>query len=271
MEQFYVIANQYYLDFYSFKGYKKILWKKLLLSFLLSLMFLRSFMLVLGLQFSILPEFSQNMALIIMVVVELFFIASWYWTIKSKNRLALSVVSERLEVEVDSFENLKKEWLRKTFKQGPYEYLDIAERFTKAIELKNSDKPLVSLISKDEIFNMIINDSAKPRILALFLSLCSIVGVLILKEAGGFAQLIEAFHGVSLQELLVVDFILAVSLLFFLIALKFVFSLSYVLLTMVFYWYDGKRAQSDYIAKSLIRDLVYYHRTEVGKHLIEAE
>ena len=184
-----------------------------------------------------------------------------------KKRITLKL-STRLNTKASTINALKKEWLLQTFESNSTQYFEIAENFSKASELYHRNKPEFSF-SKENFFDLIADESARPRILALFLSLCSIVAIILLKEGNGLEYLIKFHNGISFYLLMLVDLLVALALLLTLVSLKLMFVLLVSLFSSLSHSIEGRRAQSDFIAKNLIRDLVYFHKVKVAKIRIE--
>jgi hypothetical protein len=184
--------------------------------------------------------------------------------------LAIEKVSTRLSIGVETTLKLKELWLLKTFDASAEKYFEIAETYLKAMDVQHKVKRGTA-IGWEDFFRLIVNEDATPRVLALFLSVCSIVAVIFLKDPNALTYLIEAFESVSILRIAFLDIMFALGLFFSLIALKQMYALLTMLIISTTHSLTGQRSKSDFVAKILIRDLVSFHRVKVAKVRLKVE
>ncbi|MBU2969835.1 hypothetical protein KO527_10800 [Pseudoalteromonas sp. C2R02] len=265
MDQLYIISNQYYKDFYSYKEYLNSLKFNIVLSIIALLFFIYIILSYLGFPLLNNGFYSQNEKLALLFYAESIFISTWLRLDFLKEKYTATKLVNKLGSNFSELSNLKQQWLSMTFVASKFEYIELAEKFTKCLELEAKHKSSLHLKYSDAI-NLIYHDSAKPRILALFLALCSVISVLALKQSTGIDQVFESYKGITPAKLFTMLIIFTLALGLTLIAIRFTFYLLISLFSYFSVYMDGKRAKSDFIVRYLIKDLVKYSKVKIKTH-----
>lgn len=272
MDQFYAFANQYYIEFYSLKGRMKrvlpiallillhtVIGGYLLYYFSNELEIFEELKSVRGILFS-------TLYIIIFVVLVCFFV------IKIKNAVVEDFIDKYGPKGTKDLNRLKIIWLKANFPIVREDYLNYV----------NDVKPYLNRMSEHhwfwtyrtfDYFGMIYNETAKPRILALTLALCSLCTILSLHPSAS-ANFFKLVYDIDMYGWAKVAFMLLIAAMFFAeiwIAIRLVTEVLIFTLLRSRYVANKYNEKESYFAIYLISDLIKYHKIPVKKVFYKQE
>ncbi len=265
MIQMYAIANKYYEDFEQFRGKVKysdpLLWGSALfgIAFIASLI---SFFYI-GLSEAVIQLYKMP-SFYFLILCECAFLFCFEALKDKRNRIVYKQLNKQLEgcdPKTINIHNIKRQWLKKHLPVNETEFLDLADNFSKALDLRFKTRKELEF-NLDRFFNWIYCIEAKPRILTLIVILVSAVAALSFKDSNGLISLMEFYASTGSAELMFAWILSAVFLGAGLFGISISFRFTYMLLSYISKTIDGRNAKNRRTVNKLIRDLVEYHRLE---------
>lgn len=268
MDQFYVFANQYYIEFYSLKGrVKRVLPVALLILMHAAIGIYLSYYFSNG--FTTSDKFKSFSGQSFSAVYIIIFVIFIFWfAIKIKSAVVKDFSEKYGHQGSKNLNQLKIIWLEKYFPVDRKDY----------IKYVDGVKPYLNRISGHhwlwtyrtfDFFQMIYNETAKPRILALTLALCSLCTILSLHPSAS-ADLFELVYDIDQYGWVKVAFMLLIAAMFFAeiwIAIRLVTEVLIFILLRSQYVAKKYNEKESYFAIYLIDDLVRYHKLPVRKFI----
>ncbi|MGO2183051.1 MAG: hypothetical protein ACTH36_12155 [Pseudoalteromonas nigrifaciens] len=268
MDQFYVFANQYYIEFYSLKGrVKRVLPVALLISMHAAIGIYLSYYFSNG--FTTSDKFKSFSGQSFSAVYTIIFVIFIFWfAIKIKSAVVKDFSEKYGHQGSKNLNQLKIIWLEKYFPVDRKDY----------IKYVDDVKPYLNRISGHhwlwtyrtfDFFQMIYNETAKPRILALTLALCSLCTILSLHPSAS-ANFFELVYDIDQHGWVKVAFMLLIAAMFFAeiwIAIRLVTEVLIFILLRSQYVANKYNEKESYFAIYLIDDLVRYHKLPVRKFI----
>mgnify|MGYP001214262981 CR=1 FL=1 len=272
MDQFYAFANQYYIEFYSLKGrVKRVLPIALLillhagLGSYLSYYFSNSF--------ETFDKFKSVSGILLSAVYISSFVVFIFWFVMKTKAAVVKDFSEKYgKQSTSNLNQLKVIWLEKYFPIDRKDY----------IKYVDDVKPYLNRMSEHhwfwtyrtfDYFGMIYNETAKPRILALTLALCSLCTILSLHPSAS-ANFFKLVYDIDLYGWAKVAFMLLIAAMFFAeiwIAIRLVTEVLIFTLLRSRYVANKYNEKESYFAIYLISDLIKYHKIPVKKVVYKQE
>lgn len=265
MDQLYTISNQYFKDFYSYKRFIRPLFFNLVLTCIAFFFFFWCMFSYLGVPYYWESAYTVTERYCLLIYTEVVAILSWLRLQKLKDDLTINSVSRMLCLKGSyNLNTVKRQWLIRTFHASETSFYELAQRFNNLLESKSKYKSEVKL-NWNDIPNIFYHQDAKPRILALFLAFCSILGALSIKESSGISEVYARYYTIGWLDILYSLLIYSAAAILLLTGLKFAFHFLIILFSLVLALIEGKNAKNEDIAKYLIRDLYKYSKVEVGR------
>ncbi|NOX92865.1 MAG: hypothetical protein GXP18_10580 [Gammaproteobacteria bacterium] len=210
MEELYRIANNYYMRLESFQAYGSFRNIYLYMVVIFTFIFIGTLMLFLyDISFSGEPSL-WNKWFAFLLISEFFLILSVDKCKKIKNDKINSSISKEFGENFASLDDAKVRLLKNYFLCDRTDFLAMSEIIHKMIKRAyefSDDKTRV-----EKVFDFIYEENAKPRILTLFVLLCSIIVVLSVGAGGNLNMLISSYSDVGWGEIFWAYFIILICL-----------------------------------------------------------
>lgn len=266
MDQFYVFANQYYIEFYSLKGrVKRVLPIALLILMHAALGGYLSYYFSSG--FAVFDKFKSVSGILLSAVYISSFVIFIFWFVLKTKAAVVKDFSEKYGHQgTKNLNQLKIIWLKKYFpvdRKGYIKYVDDVKPYLN----KMSGHHWLWTYRTFDFFQMIYNETAKPRILALTLALCSLCTILSLHPSAS-ANFFKLVYDINQHGWAKVAFMLLIAAMFFAevwIAIRLVTEVLIFTLLRSRYVANKYNEKESYFAIYLIDDLVRYHKLPVRK------
>lgn len=266
MDQFYAFANQYYIEFYSLKGrVKRVL--PIVLFILLHTAIGGYLLYYFSNELEIIEELRSVRGILFSAVyIIIFVVLVCLLVIKIKNAVVKDFIDKYGPKGTKDLNRLKIIWLKANFPIVREDYLKYV----------NDVKPYLNRMSEHHWFwtyrtfdylEMIYNETAKPRILALTLALCSLCTILSLHPSAS-ANFFELVYDINQHGWAKFGFMLLIVAVFFAeiwIALRLVIEVLIFLLISSRYVVNKYNEKESYFAIYLISDLIKYHKIPVKR------
>jgi hypothetical protein len=266
MDQFYVFANQYYIEFYSLKGrVKRVLPIALLilmhaaLGGYLSYYFSNSF--------ESLDKFKSVSGILLSgIYISFFFVFIFWFVMKTKAAVVKDFSEKYGHKDTKNLNQLKIIWLEKYFPVDRKDYIKYVDDMKPYLNKMSGHHWLWSYRTFD-YFQMFYNETAKPRILALTLALCSLCTISSLHPSAS-VNFFKLVYEINLHGWAKFGFMLLIFAVFIAeiwIAFRLVIEVLIFLLISSRYVVNKYNEKESYFAIYLIDDLVRYHKLPVRK------
>ena len=248
-------AEKYYQLFYSFHGHGKALkWYMLsgtvfaICFIVFSIFYLFPY---LGAPFGL----CQKWAFGLMIASEIVFLSTFLWANHKRELRLISSLTGQTHSNGEGLNELKVRWLSKHFRCDKNKFLELANSIDKSLELQRKYKIKYG-ISREELASYIYSSDAKPRIIALFLALCSLLWLLFLKHSNGIEAIGSLLKEYSSSEVIFLVFIIALALLSTLATLKVILLLLSNGIALISTYIKGYSSRE---TKILVSDLARYY------------
>ncbi|MCF6258456.1 MAG: hypothetical protein L3K25_19545 [Gammaproteobacteria bacterium] len=257
MEELYRIANDYYMRHESFRAYGSFGNIYLYIIIILTFIFIGTLILFFcDISLAEKPSLWNKWFAIVMVSELLLFISiERYKNIRSDN-IRNSIGSEFGE-NFKSLDDAKVKLLKSYFECDQTNFSAVSEMIhgmIKRVYEFSGDKTNI-----EKIFNFIYEGNAKPRILALFIFLCSIIVVLSVGAGGSLGTLISSYSSSGWDEIILAY----IMILFYVCVIGFGVSLAFVAtrkaLVFLSLLFLGESTKNLETVKYLVKELNHYH------------
>ncbi len=257
MEELYRIANNYYMRLESFQAYGSFRNIYLYIIVIFTFIFIGTLILFLH-DISLEGKPSLwNKWFVSALISELFLVFFIEKLKKIKNFRIKESISKEFGENFKSLDDAKVRLLKNYFLCDRADFSAMSEIIHGMIKRAHGFSGDKTNIEK--VFNFIYEDNAKPRILTLFVLLCSIIVVLLVGAGGNFNMLISGYLSVDGGEIFLVYIIILV----YVFTIGFGISLAYMVIrkTLVFLslFFLKKSTKNIETARYLVKELNHYH------------
>ncbi|RZG01220.1 hypothetical protein EXT48_18030 [Pseudoalteromonas sp. CO348] len=180
---------------------------------------------------------------------------SWLKILLKKDQLARQRAQSVLQTNEDKLWKLEKMWLLKAMPYKESEYLSLAKDIDVSLSLRQKYSSLEKLSAR-KIMEHIFTDESKPRVLAMFLTLCASIVALSIKGGATIESVFKFYDEASRKELFTIFITFPVISYTFYVELKIVTAFLARLIERGIERLDGKHAYSKRKAKIFINVLL---------------
>ncbi len=255
MEELFKIANRYYKNqesFSAYGGFRNIsLWCTIIFGALFAYF---SFEYVI---YSTVTKSKFSLPFFIMLLSEVMFLIAFTFLQRSKNKYFIKFTKNETNEIYEKMDDAKIANLKKYFDCEQTEFADVAVKINSMLQTYIK---LSKHRSKIEIlFNLIYSEDSKPRMLALFILICSIVTILSTASGQNSNYLLDNLLKSNSNELFTLYIFLLISLVLILLGLSYIFKITQKIIIFIgLFFLKDDRANIETL-KYLISDLNYYH------------
>ncbi|MCQ8881871.1 hypothetical protein NQS96_08720 [Pseudoalteromonas shioyasakiensis] len=271
MDQFYVFANQYYIEFYSLKGrVKRVLPISLLILSHAALGLYLTYYFSNGIE--TFDKFKSVSGILISAVYLSSFVVLIFWFVMKVKAAVIKDFGEKYgNQSTSNLNQLKIIWLKNYFPVDSKDYIKYVDDVKPYLN-KMSGHHWLWTYKTFDFFQMIYNETAKSRILALTLALCSLCTILSL-HPNASVNFFKLIYDINQHGWVKFAFMLLIVALFFAevwIAIRLVAEVLIFTLLRSSYVANKYNEKESYFAIYLIDDLVKYHKLPVKRFAYRA-
>ncbi|MCH7335482.1 hypothetical protein [Acinetobacter sp. NIPH 2699] len=270
MGNLFKIINAYYNAFESYSSV--VYWKnaKIWTFVLLAIIFLYSFYWYTRLEaFPYFPDLGQTIRLIICIVFEVILLFNLFLIMQQRDKIIIKDMQEILDTKEQSLSKLKKIWLLKFLDVSPVNYVEIAEKIDKLINLKERNQSVFVFGSK-QAMNILFQPESKNRTLAMFMGGCAVVMSLCIAAGSDINDVFDFYKGASIEKIALLDFLLAFYIVIATLILKYLCLMIFEMVGLFFDKIDKNRVVSRRRARIFINELLMFYDLPKGRFRVKS-
>lgn len=200
----------------------------------------------------------------LVIAFEVLALICWKRIIDSRNQKIIIKCQAEFKTDISDIKELKRIWFKKTLAVPQHEYLSLAKEIDEFISLSRKNSRTIIIDSK-AIKDLIFTTESKGRLLTLFLSLFAILTTLSIAGGANINNVLIFYKGQSILELLTLDSLLSIFIIFTWIALIFLLTMLKTLFEITFIDKISLEHKSQRRARNFIDQILQLHEFKKAK------
>jgi len=260
MEELYCVANKYYKNLESLSAYGGVMNKYFLAALISLLSFIIGFYLYIGSALSSNSAGEKNILnywFILTIFGELALLFAMNKIKDRKEKNILSISSESLKISCGDISEAKVNLLKSYFSCEQSEFAGMAKNINSMLEIASQSSNNKSVF--ETIFSFVYNKDSNPRILTLFILICSMVIILSVNTGVNLYSVIDIFSENNASDLISIYFASLIIILILGFGVVQVFLITKKILIFISLLFLGQNTKNIEIVRYLVKDLNNFH------------
>lgn len=216
------------------------------------------------------PAMKGDSRVIPCIALEAIILFSGFALTKQRDSLVIDKLQKTLATNEKNLNKLKKIWLNKTLGIESTEYLEIAEKIDKYINLRQKHQS-ISKFNFNYVSSFIFQPESKNRLLAMFMGLCAAAIGLSIAGGANINNIFEFYDAINIKTIILIDIAISSFLLLGILIFRHLFLFIFEMIGVFFDKVGKNKEVSKRRLRLFINELLKFYDLPKGRVKVKGD